>query len=39
MFGSASRPRSSLEQGMWFLIAVGTIMALSFIAVFVLLPH
>lgn len=39
MFGTASRPHHRLEEGMWFLIAMATIVGLSFLAVFVLLPH
>ncbi len=35
----ASRPRYPLEEGMWFMIAMAAIVGLSFLAVFVLLPH
>ncbi len=40
MSRAASRPRHyALEEGMWFMIAVAVIVGLSFLAVFVLLPH
>ncbi len=39
MLRTASRPRYALEEGMWFMIAVAVIVGLSFLAVFVLLPH
>ena len=36
---AASRPRHRLEEGMWFLIGMAGIVILSFLAVFILLPH
>ncbi len=40
MSRAASRPRHyALEEGMWFMIAMAAIVILSFLAVFILLPH
>ena len=39
MSRTASRPHHALEEGMWFLIAMAAIVALSFISVFLFLPH
>ncbi len=40
MSRAASRPRRIvLEEGMWFMIAMAVIVVLSFLAIFVVLPH
>ena len=38
MIRTASRPRHGPEEGLWFLIVIAAIMALAFVAIFVILP-
>lgn len=38
MIRTASRPRHAQEEGLWFLILVGAIMALAFVAAVLFVP-
>ncbi len=35
----ASRPRPGLEKDLWFLLVIAALMGLSFLSVFIFLPH